>query len=518
MPSKPVLTHHASDFLTSWDDKDLLGEGAFAAVRKCNHTQLGTVVVKCFCIRGTPDQQKKATIRVEDEIKVLLQLEHCNIVQVIGNTKWKNCMGIIMEYVDGGSLDKFLFSEEVQDIPWPLRLRFLYEICYALAYLHHHDERKTFVHCDLKSENILLTKTLKIKIADFGSTNIAIKSGASTSLSVTKKNQHTVIYTAPEFLNDPTMEKKPSMDVYSVGMIGYEIVTRLQVFHDAQNLAVLISVIISRGQKPNEKHLQNVEKSLMTKPNDNDIYKFFMDIVRQCWNFQPNERPEMQKVYPLIKKKLSSLKCGSLDYNFGQFKSQSNTSKSNSSMKIKLNEFTFPFLEGPKPEQSSIKGTSHSKQPSIEKTEQLQQEIETLSLVPVNSNNVPMRKSQAENSRKEIVENYFVQQLRKMQSEVSKRDHKFKILDLWKHVKELNDDHVIQKAAEYFPRVLDMSWVWLNSNQVSLLCFMLKQSPTHIHKLDLSWCTLGAADFRNISLAIKARKAQVKTKRWAITP
>ncbi|CAK8686743.1 unnamed protein product [Clavelina lepadiformis] len=81
--------------------------------------------------------------------------------------KWANCIGIIMKCVDSGNLEDLLMSNHVAEIPWVPRTRFVYEIADALSYLHYYDETKSFVHGDLKPQNIPLTSDLTIKIAVF---------------------------------------------------------------------------------------------------------------------------------------------------------------------------------------------------------------------------------------------------------------------------------------------------------------------------------------------------------------
>ncbi|CAK8681830.1 unnamed protein product [Clavelina lepadiformis] len=89
--------------------------------------------------------------------------------------EWSNCIGIIMEYVETGNLDDFLWLQgDIADIPLLLQLRFAHQISDGLRYLHHHDKKRSYIHCDLKPENILLTPDLMVKIADFGSVTIIL--------------------------------------------------------------------------------------------------------------------------------------------------------------------------------------------------------------------------------------------------------------------------------------------------------------------------------------------------------
>ena len=119
-----------------------------------------------------------------------------------------------MEYMKGGNLDEFLMNEQVKYIPWGLRLRIVEELCEALAFLHYFTQVKTIVHGDLKPHNILLTSDLHAKVADFGAAQIAMSTGSSSTLSDGLSRQHTVFYTAPEFLQDIHSSRTAAMDIY----------------------------------------------------------------------------------------------------------------------------------------------------------------------------------------------------------------------------------------------------------------------------------------------------------------
>ena len=114
------------------------------------------------------------------------------------------------------NLEQFIckFKEEKLNIPWELRLKFFYEIANALVYLHNHNSKRYFIHGDVKPQNILISHKWKIKLADFGSTAIEKAVGVNTvSIDIPSNTQHTPLYTAPEFLIDPS-KKTRAMDIY----------------------------------------------------------------------------------------------------------------------------------------------------------------------------------------------------------------------------------------------------------------------------------------------------------------
>ena len=134
-------------------------------------------------------------------------------------TSWNErptCFASIMEEAECGNLRNLLVAhEEIPTISWKLRLRFVTEIAEALKYLHHDIKRKkSFLHLDIKPENVLLTKHLQIKLADFGSLGIALATNAQPTIILDRSKQFTPFYAAPERLKDIAGEPKSSMDVY----------------------------------------------------------------------------------------------------------------------------------------------------------------------------------------------------------------------------------------------------------------------------------------------------------------
>ncbi|XP_078492428.1 uncharacterized protein LOC144748313 [Ciona intestinalis] len=118
-----------------------------------------------------------------------------------------------MEFMEGGNLDDLLMSDKV--LPWTERLRLLHELISAISYLHNHDKKKAFIHGDIKPQNILLTKSRVLKLADFGSVNIRKRTGASrTTFKIPPSTQHTWRFTAPELLENFFADKTPATDIY----------------------------------------------------------------------------------------------------------------------------------------------------------------------------------------------------------------------------------------------------------------------------------------------------------------
>ena len=293
----------AKDFSTSEDDSDFLGSGSYAAVRRCYHKQLGTVVVKYFKLFGSKIAIKKQYDNIQNEATVLCRLHHKNIIKMFGVTKWSTYSGVVMEEASGHNLEDLVIHEKDKDISWPLRLQFSVEIAEGLNYLHYHNPKRAYIHGDLKLQNILISDNLVVKIADFGAVSLQQATGFSTgSLDIVPSKQHTWLYSAPEFLNNPEMKQTRAMDVYSYAMICYEIITRNQAFATSKNAlpGLILQLIKDNGQKPNLELIKHVKQSLIDE-SDCKICFQLENTVEKCWQTNPEDRPTIKEVKNKLK-------------------------------------------------------------------------------------------------------------------------------------------------------------------------------------------------------------------------
>ena len=295
---------HAKDFLTSKDDSDFLGSGSYASVRRCYHKELGRVVVKYFVLSGSKIAIEKQSKNIKNEANVLCRLHHKNIVKMFGSTKWSIYSGVIMEEASGHNLEDLVIYEKEKHISWPLRLQFCVEIAEGLNYLHYHNPKRAYIHGDLKLQNILLSDDLVVKIADFGAVSLLQATGFSAgSLDIVSSKQHTWLYSAPEFLNNPDMQRTRAMDVYSYAMIGYEIITRNQVFSTSGSALprLILQLIKDNGQKPNTQLIDDVKQSLIDDESNRKICFQLEKTIIKCWQTNPEDRSTIKEVKDKLK-------------------------------------------------------------------------------------------------------------------------------------------------------------------------------------------------------------------------
>ncbi|KAJ1284703.1 hypothetical protein BS78_03G225500 [Paspalum vaginatum] len=155
------------------------------------------------------------------EMSIIGRINHINLVRMWGFCSEGQHKLLVYEYVENESLDRYLFGNVSSErlIAWSQRFKIALGTARGLAYLHH-ECLEWVIHCDVKPENILLTRDFEAKIADFGLAKLSKRGSSSFNLT---HMRGTLGYMAPEWaLNLPINAK---VDVYSYGVVLLEIVT-----------------------------------------------------------------------------------------------------------------------------------------------------------------------------------------------------------------------------------------------------------------------------------------------------
>ncbi|KAF8695964.1 hypothetical protein HU200_036842 [Digitaria exilis] len=176
--------------------------------------------------RGVLDDKGKVVVAVKKltnvsrgdeefwaEMTVIGRINHINLVRIRGFCSQGKHKLLVYEYVDNESLDKHLFDPD-RALPWRDRFRIALGTARGLAYLHH-ECLEWVIHCDVKPENILLTREFDAKLSK--------REGTTGDSSLEPSHMRgTTGYMAPEWaLNVPINAK---VDVYSYGIVLLEMV------------------------------------------------------------------------------------------------------------------------------------------------------------------------------------------------------------------------------------------------------------------------------------------------------
>jgi serine/threonine protein kinase len=104
----------------------------------------------------------------ENEIRMLTEVKHRNIIKLYGFRATRWCMYLVYEYVEKGSLGNVLYGVGGKaELDWGRRLKIVQGVAHAIAYLHH-DCTPPIVHRDITVNNILLDLEFEPRLSDFG--------------------------------------------------------------------------------------------------------------------------------------------------------------------------------------------------------------------------------------------------------------------------------------------------------------------------------------------------------------
>jgi len=223
-PSLEEIARHFPQF----EILECLGRGGMGVVYKARQPKLNRVVALKILAPEKVAEPKFAE-RFEREAQALARLNHPNIVTVYDFGETDGLYYLTMEFVDGVSLRHLLQTRRLAPQE---ALIIVPKICEALQFAHDHG----VVHRDIKPENVLLDKSGRVKIADFGiakivgvtpldstdAENLAAKPGQGTL------TQDQVLGT-PHYMAPEQVEKPQSVDhradIYSLGVVFYEMLT-----------------------------------------------------------------------------------------------------------------------------------------------------------------------------------------------------------------------------------------------------------------------------------------------------
>lgn len=202
--------------LGGYEVEQLLGTGGMAVVVRGRQLTLNRPVAIKVLSHDLADNPL-FVVRFDSEAAALAHLNHPNIVNVIDRGRQDKTYFIVMEYVEGETLQDRLKARG--RLPQAEALAILRQVCSALAYAH----RKGVVHRDIKPGNIMIDAEGRVKITDFGLAHLTA-AGRDFDLTKTGQTMGTLKYMAPEQLQDPKSVDARA-DIYSVGVVLYEMLT-----------------------------------------------------------------------------------------------------------------------------------------------------------------------------------------------------------------------------------------------------------------------------------------------------
>ncbi len=218
---------------------ELVGTGGMANVYKAKCNLLNRfVAIKVLKEEYSNDQEFLKRFSIESQASA--GLSHSNIVSVHDVGVQDNIHYIVMEYVDGITLKQYL--QENGPLSIEEALDFSIQIVSAL----HHAHRKSIVHRDIKPQNIIVTKDNVLKVTDFG----IARAVSGSTMKVDESGFGSAHYCSPEQAAGRYTDAKS--DIYSLGVVMYEMLTGKLPFESDNSVSVAIKHIQEEPVAPRE--------------------------------------------------------------------------------------------------------------------------------------------------------------------------------------------------------------------------------------------------------------------------
>ncbi|KAF8007155.1 hypothetical protein BT93_K1223 [Corymbia citriodora subsp. variegata] len=268
----------------NFNDDRILGQGGQGTVYKGMLTDGKIVAIKKSKVidEGKVEQ-------FINEVLILSQINHRNVVKLLGCCLETEVPLLVYEFIPNGSLYQYLHEPNQEfHVSWDTRLRIATEIVGALFYLHSAASIPIY-HRDIKSTNILLDDKYRAKVADFGTS----KSVSLDQTHVTTLVQGTFGYLDPEYFQSSQFTDKS--DVYSFGVVLVELLTGqkpISSLREQEGRSLATYFIISME----ENRLLDIVDAQVLKEGNKEEIASVANLAKRCLNLNGRNRPTMKEV------------------------------------------------------------------------------------------------------------------------------------------------------------------------------------------------------------------------------
>ncbi|XP_042377467.1 uncharacterized protein LOC121970676 isoform X1 [Zingiber officinale] len=265
-----------------------LGSGTFGSVYygKWRGSDVAIKRIKASCFAGKPSERERLIADFWKEALIMSCLHHPNIVSFYGVVRDgpDGCLATVTEFMVNGSLKQFLQKKD-RTVDRRKRLIIAMDVAFGMEYLH----EKNIVHFDLKCENLLVNMRDPhrpvCKIGDLGLSKVKQHTLVSGGL------RGTLPWMAPELLSGKSNMVSEKIDVYSYGIVMWELLTGEDPYADMR-CASIIGGIINNSIRPKIPTWCDPEwKSLM----------------ETCWSSDPALRPSFSEISQTLRKMAAAI-------------------------------------------------------------------------------------------------------------------------------------------------------------------------------------------------------------------
>ncbi|KAI9400848.1 hypothetical protein POPTR_001G040628v4 [Populus trichocarpa] len=267
-----------------FNDNRILGQGGQGTVYKGMLADGMIVAVKKSKI---VDEEKLEEFI--NEVVILSQLNHRNVVKLLGCCLETEVPLLVYEFIPNGNLFEYIHDQKEEfEFSWEMRLRIATEVARALSYLHSAASIPVY-HRDIKSTNIMLDEKFRAKVSDFGTS----RSIAIDQTHLTTHVQGTFGYLDPEYFQSSQFTGKS--DVYSFGVVLAELLSGQKPIsyerpEDRRSLATHFILLMEEN-----KIFDILDERLMEQDREEEVIAV-ANLARRCLNLNGRKRPTIREV------------------------------------------------------------------------------------------------------------------------------------------------------------------------------------------------------------------------------